>query len=219
MIRKLTSLAFLVAFVFATPAVAGDKPAATLYKTPQCGCCENYADYMRDNGFEVTVKPTHDLSLIKRRYNVPENYLLYVDPKIISIGESATFRGKYNVKRPMTEQDIAHILDRIPHLPDGTVRVAASKFLDGIPKGPFLYEGRRDDDVNDRIRHDNRRELRGLRILAAFLNHTDTKAGNALDMYDPETGILTHHLIDFSSTLGSGSRGVASPSAVRNTRR
>ncbi|HKD74706.1 MAG TPA: hypothetical protein VKB76_04395, partial [Ktedonobacterales bacterium] len=25
----------------------------TLYKNPQCGCCEAYADYLRHNGFEV----------------------------------------------------------------------------------------------------------------------------------------------------------------------
>ena len=43
-----------------------------LYKTPQCGCCENYANYLRQNGFIVTVKPTHDLTLIKRQYSVPK---------------------------------------------------------------------------------------------------------------------------------------------------
>ena len=30
----------------------------TLYKNPQCGCCENYADYLRENGFTVEVVPT-----------------------------------------------------------------------------------------------------------------------------------------------------------------
>ena len=29
-------------------------------------------DYLRDNGFEVTVKPTHDLPLLHRQYGVPE---------------------------------------------------------------------------------------------------------------------------------------------------
>ena len=53
---------------------AGEKPAATLYKNPQCGCCEAYADYMRENGFTVTVKPTHDLALIKREHGVPKNF-------------------------------------------------------------------------------------------------------------------------------------------------
>jgi hypothetical protein len=45
---------------------------ATLYKNPACACCEGYADYLRDNGFEVTVKPTHDLPLMHRQYGVPE---------------------------------------------------------------------------------------------------------------------------------------------------
>ena len=44
---------------------------AILYKNPQCGCCEGHADYLRENGFEVTVKPTHDLPLLKRQYGVP----------------------------------------------------------------------------------------------------------------------------------------------------
>ena len=30
-----------------------------------------YAAYLRENGFDVTIKPTHDLPLIKRQYGVP----------------------------------------------------------------------------------------------------------------------------------------------------
>lgn len=45
--------------------------SAILYKTPECGCCEDYAHYLRQNGYTVTVKPTHDLTLIKRRQSVP----------------------------------------------------------------------------------------------------------------------------------------------------
>lgn len=47
---------------------------ATLYKNPQCGCCEGYADYLRENGFEVEVKPTNDLTRISREAGVPENF-------------------------------------------------------------------------------------------------------------------------------------------------
>ncbi len=39
------------------PAVA-EPIHATLYKNPQCSCCEGYAAYLRQNGFEVDVKPT-----------------------------------------------------------------------------------------------------------------------------------------------------------------
>ncbi len=136
-------------------------------------------------------------------YAVPEHYLVNVDPKRILVGPKAKFRGRYHVPRQMTDDDLAAIMKRVPHRPNGTIRAMASKFLPGIPKGPFLYVGRRPDDLNDRIRHENRRELRGFRVIAAFLNHTDTKAANALDMYDPAAKHLRHYLIDFSSTLGA----------------
>ncbi len=136
-------------------------------------------------------------------YHVPEHYLVEVDPARITVGPKAKFRGRYHVPRPMTIDDIKAILERVPHGPDGKIRAMASKFLPGIPKGPFLYVGQRPDDPNDRIRHENRRELRGLRVIAAFLNHTDTKAANALDMYDRQEQYLKHYLIDFSSTLGA----------------
>jgi len=53
MIRTLLVAATLVSAANAsTTASAADKPAATLYKNPQCECCESYASYLRDNGFE-----------------------------------------------------------------------------------------------------------------------------------------------------------------------
>jgi hypothetical protein len=29
-----------------------------LYKNPECGCCDGYADYLRHHGFAVTAKAT-----------------------------------------------------------------------------------------------------------------------------------------------------------------
>jgi hypothetical protein len=71
--RFLSLLLLIPTLALATPVVAGEgSRQATLYKNPQCGCCEGYADYLRDNGFEVTVKPTHDLPLLHRQHGVPE---------------------------------------------------------------------------------------------------------------------------------------------------
>ena len=88
---------------------------------------------------------------------------------------------------------------------NGEVRALASRLLDGKPKGPFSYTEIREDDPNDVIPHEDRRELRGLRILASFINHHDLKELNTLDMYVNENGqkFLKHHLIDFGGTLGS----------------
>ena len=44
---------------------------ATLYKDPQCGCCEGYAAYLRQYDFVVEVKPTTDLAEISRKAGVP----------------------------------------------------------------------------------------------------------------------------------------------------
>jgi hypothetical protein len=56
----------------AAPLRAGAAPIqATLYKDPQCGCCEGYATYLRQKGFAVEVKPTNDLAEISRKAGVP----------------------------------------------------------------------------------------------------------------------------------------------------
>jgi len=48
-----------------------DSKKVTLYKDPQCDCCEGYADYLRSNGFEVRIVPTHDLPLLDDKYGIP----------------------------------------------------------------------------------------------------------------------------------------------------
>src|SRR5713226_9675419 len=47
-----------------------DSKKVTLYKDPQCGCCEGYAAYLRSNGFEVSIVPTHDLPLLDEKYGI-----------------------------------------------------------------------------------------------------------------------------------------------------
>lgn len=63
-------------------------PDVMLYKTPQCGCCEGYARYLRDNGFTVTVEPTHDLAAMNRDAGLPEDFegchLSFIDGYIVS---------------------------------------------------------------------------------------------------------------------------------------
>lgn len=70
MLRLISAVGLLL--LAATSASAAD-PAktATLYKNPQCGCCEEYAKYLRQSGIDVKVVPTHDLALVKREHGVP----------------------------------------------------------------------------------------------------------------------------------------------------
>jgi hypothetical protein len=43
-----------------------------MYKQSDCGCCSAWADYMSRNGFEVTIVEEANMSLIRRRYKIPE---------------------------------------------------------------------------------------------------------------------------------------------------
>jgi len=58
--------------------------AATLYKDPECGCCEGYGAYLGQNGFRVTVVPTNDLAQINQQHGVPAGlegcHLTVIDP-------------------------------------------------------------------------------------------------------------------------------------------
>jgi hypothetical protein len=45
----------------------------TLYKNPQCGCCEGYADHLRDNGFKVKAISTNDLLMMSEKYGIPDD--------------------------------------------------------------------------------------------------------------------------------------------------
>jgi hypothetical protein len=43
-------------------------------KNPQCGCCEEYANYLRQNGFTVAVRPTHDLAAMSREAGMTDEF-------------------------------------------------------------------------------------------------------------------------------------------------
>ena len=77
MFRQTLPALFAAGFLLAamTPAAAQQAPGTVaLYKNPQCGCCENYADYLREQGFTVTVTPTHDLVPMSSQAGIPEDF-------------------------------------------------------------------------------------------------------------------------------------------------
>ena len=83
----LTALTSTFLACFSSPAVAGENDV-TLYKNPQCSCCESYADYLRDNGFSVTENVTHDLGEMSRDAGIPDAFqgchLSFVDDYVVS---------------------------------------------------------------------------------------------------------------------------------------
>jgi hypothetical protein len=138
-------------------------------------------------------------------YFVPEAHIAAARREDFTIGDGATIKGADGKKRPFTPQDLDEVLQRAARRGDGCYRFLASLALEGVPVGPFRYDGTRPDDPNDNVPHQHRRELRGLRVFAAWLNHVDAKPGNSLDtlVREGQRTIVRHNLLDFGSTLGS----------------
>lgn len=106
-------------------------------------------------------------------YNVTENYVLEFDSRIL-------------------DKDI---------LSGGQYRALAVRIPQGDLLGWFEFQGKRKDDPNDRLPHEYRRELCGLRVFASLLNNKGISTKNNLDVY--RDGYVTHYLSNLSGSLAN----------------
>lgn len=71
--RKCFVALFSAAFVLAASAITHADEVITIYKQAYCGCCEDWADYIRQAGFEVNVVSVNDIALINEQFGIPQN--------------------------------------------------------------------------------------------------------------------------------------------------
>jgi len=137
-------------------------------------------------------------------YNTPCNQVVFFRRGVLKLAPDATAQDEVGGKRPLSADEVDDVLARAFRLKDGRLRALASRFLPGKPLGPFRYEGVREDDPNDVIPHEERRELRAARLLAAWLNHWDIREENSLDMWVREGGrqFVRHYQLDFGDSFG-----------------
>ena len=85
--KKTIRLAAVITLISLPLPVLAAPIHAILYKNPQCGCCEAYADYLQKNGFEVEIKPTDDLTQISASAGVPADlegcHTMFVDGYVV----------------------------------------------------------------------------------------------------------------------------------------
>lgn len=65
---SLLSSALLLGAISAQAALPDE---ATLYKNPQCGCCDEYARHLEEQGVDVTIVDDAELGEIKQQAGVP----------------------------------------------------------------------------------------------------------------------------------------------------
>jgi len=140
-------------------------------------------------------------------YYTPEDSIVFFTRAQLALSPQAVVKDFFDNERPMRPRDLDEVLSRVDQRPDGSYRGLASRFLSGALLGGYWPEGVREDDPNDRIPHEDRRDVRGQYVFFAWLGHTDIKPDNTLDVWvedptDASRHHVQHYLIDFGQALG-----------------
>jgi len=147
-------------------------------------------------------------------YNVPASFALDVNPATdLTLDPGATYILYEVQRRPLTAERLREQLAMSARGPDGRIRAVVVSWLPGKIVGAFDMIGRRADDPNDRIPHEQRRSLRASRLLFAWLAVLDAGSLNTLDSYVEEHGrhFVRHYFIDFGAGLGSSTTRAKGP--------
>jgi hypothetical protein len=65
-------LAALVIFSAAHAMAAEPLPTVDVYKSPYCGCCEQWIAHMRNSGFKVSIHNVRDVTPVRKNFGVPD---------------------------------------------------------------------------------------------------------------------------------------------------
>ena len=139
-------------------------------------------------------------------YFSPCNRVVTITRDKLVLADDAQVKLTSGFKEKMTNAHVEQVLEKATHLGDGRFRASVSQFIEGRPISPWIYEGTRKDDPNDVIPHAFRREIRGMYVLAAWIDHIDSRQENTLASWiktgPEEAGYVRHYMIDFGDTLG-----------------
>jgi hypothetical protein len=136
--------------------------------------------------------------------------IVYVKASMLKLTPGLRSTNNSGIERDFDQKALDKVLEASSRRGD-RVRMQASAWLPGRLLGPFRYTGTRSDDPNDIIRHEDRRELRGGRLLAAWIDHFDAREQNSMDLWiadrkdqpDSSPGHVLHYYLDTSDCLGS----------------
>jgi len=142
-------------------------------------------------------------------YSVPCYFVVYFRPSLLKLTPGLTYRTNIGRVSPFDAAALDRLLARLPRRGE-LVRMGVSVWLPGRTLGPFTYQGTRDDDPRDVVPHEDRRDLRAMRLLASWVNHFDSREENSMETWvtraddeDASPGFVQRWLLDFGDCLGS----------------
>src|SRR5262249_23460909 len=135
-------------------------------------------------------------------WNVPAETLIEFRREDLQLAPTAVTADHFDHKRPFTAEALDELVEHVAT--DGVVRAAASKWIEGRGPGWFTYIGRDKHDKNDRVPHQQRRDLRGFGVWASWVDDIDTLDNNTLDTYvgQPGQGYVVHYQQGVGASFG-----------------
>ena len=143
-------------------------------------------------------------------YWVPCESVVHVRPAIFKLTPGLTLADDRGAARAFDAAALAQLLASASSR-GGLARMIASRALPGRTLGPFSYEGTRRDDPSDVVAHEDRRDLRGARVLAAWLGHERANEQSTRDTWLAQRegealsspGVVRHYQVGLDACLGS----------------
>jgi hypothetical protein len=131
--NRIITSAVLFAVLLSTAAAVQRKPSPVVevFKSPTCGCCSKWVEYMRKNGFAVRATNVSDLTAVKRKHGVPKTLLSC---------HTATVDG-YTIEGHVPVADVRRLLKErpavvgitVPDMPAGSPGME----VEGVKADPF----------------------------------------------------------------------------------
>ncbi len=138
-------------------------------------------------------------------YYVPCNRVVTISPDELELESGAEVHMSNGHRAPLTRDTVDQILSHATETPEGKLRMGLSEFVEGEPISPWRYSGIWDADPNDVVPHEDRRELRGMYVLASWVSRIDSRQENTLASWivtSGDHGFIRHYVIDFGDALG-----------------
>ena len=148
-------------------------------------------------------------------YNAALHCPAAIDRGALSIADDSKLMGEYGKTGPLTADELTKLLEKQPQ----QMRGVAIRIPDGRPIGRFSFSKRPYGDKNDLMRHQDRRELRGLRIFSAFIGWVSISERTPYDTFVEaagNAGYVEHWLLNLTeiaepsqpfNPLGAGASG------------
>ena len=125
-IRSACHALMLSSMLFGSAAVAAP-PVVDVYKSASCGCCGQWVDHLKRNGFSVNTHDVPDPSDYREKYGIPDQ---------LGSCHTATVSG-YAIEGHVPASDIRRLLAERPK--------ANGLSVPGMPMGSPGMEGPRND--------------------------------------------------------------------------